>query len=47
MLQVGLRGVLFEFKGEQLQGRGGRQMSPDTRPTLHFSTLNKEEWIQQ
>ena len=46
MLQVGLRGVLFEFKGEQLQG-GGRQMSLDTRPTLQFSALNKEEWIQQ
>ncbi|MCX7155295.1 MAG: hypothetical protein NTW45_02465 [Rhodocyclales bacterium] len=47
MLQVGIRGVLFEFKAEQLQRCGGRQMSLDTRPTLQFSALNKEEWIQQ
>jgi hypothetical protein len=47
MLQVGIRGVLFEFKAGQSQRRGGRQMSPDTRPTLQFPALNKEEWIQQ
>lgn len=47
MLQAGIRGVLFEFKAGQLQRCGGRQMSPDIRPTLSFSGLNKEEWIQQ
>jgi len=45
--QAGLRGVLFEFKGDQLQGCGGQPMSFGTRPILRCSTLNKEEWIQQ
>jgi len=47
LLQVGLRGVLFEFKGEQLQGSGRQPMLCGTKTTLHFSTLNKEEWIPQ
>lgn len=47
MLQVGLRGVLFEFKGEQLQGSGGQPGLSGAKPILHFSTLNKEEWIEQ
>ena len=33
MLQVGFRGVLFEFKAEQLQGCGAQPMLSGTKPT--------------